>query len=173
MERHTRRAVLGAGGAGLASAFAGCAGVLGGTGGADGTDTREIDTVAVAGSPGESVAIRPQGRVALLDFFGTWCAPCKPQMAHLRTVDERFPDLHLLSITWEEDETAVTDFWREYEGSWPVALDPEVRTGERYGVRRIPTLLVLAPDGTETWRHVGLAAADTIVTEVERAIETG
>ncbi|EMA52231.1 TlpA family protein disulfide reductase [Halococcus salifodinae] len=170
MKRYTRRRVLGAGGGVALSALAGCAGVLGGAGGAD---TREIDTVAVAGSPGEAVAIQPQERVSLLDFFGTWCAPCKPQMAHLRTVDERFPDLHLLSITWESEEAVVADFWREYEGTWPVALDPEVRTGERYGVRRIPTLLVLAADGTETWRHVGLAAADTIVTEVERAIEAG
>ena len=170
MKRYARRAVLSAGGVGLAGALAGCSGVLGGT---SGTDTREIDTVAAAGSPGESVAIRPEGRAALLDFFGTWCAPCKPQMAHLRTVDEQFSDLHLLSITWEEDRGAVADFWREYEGTWPVALDPEVRTGERYGVRRIPTLLVLAPDGTETWRHVGLAAVDTIAREVERAIEAG
>ena len=170
MERHTRRAVLGAGGAGLAGALAGCAGVLGGAGG---TDAGEINTVAVGGSPGKPVAIQLPGRVTLLDFFGTWCAPCKPQMAHLRTVDERFPDLHLLSITWEEDPEAVAEFWREYEGTWPVALDPEVRTGERYGVRRIPTLLVLTPDGTETWRHVGLAAADTVATAIDRASEAG
>ncbi|EMA43094.1 TlpA family protein disulfide reductase [Halococcus saccharolyticus] len=170
MKRYTRRVVLGSGGGVALATLAGCSGVLGG---ADGSDTREIDTVAVAGSPGEAVAIHPQGQVALLDFFGTWCAPCKPQMAHLRTVVERFPDLHVLSITWEGEAAVVADFWREYEGTWPVALDPEVRTGERYGVQRIPTLLVLAADGTETWRHVGLAATDTIAAEVERTIEAG
>ena len=150
----------------LAGALAvGTAGCLGGSD--SGADT--VDTYDVGGSPGGTVPVRPEGAVALLDFWATWCAPCKPQMAELRAVRKRFPDTHMLSITNEEDGEAIRSFWREYDGTWPVASDPAVRTNERFDVTRIPTLLVLDAEGAEIWRHVGLAAADTVAEALREA----
>ncbi|SDE78481.1 TlpA family protein disulfide reductase [Halorientalis regularis] len=133
----------------------------------DGAQT--LDTLDVGGSPGETMAVVPDGTVTLLDFFATYCAPCKPQMAELREVRSAFPDVHMLSITWERDAATVRSFWREYDGTWPVAMDPEVETGPVYDVRALPTMLVVDADGAETWRHKGLAAAATIETELEAA----
>jgi thiol-disulfide isomerase/thioredoxin len=154
----------------LASAVAvGLAGCLGdgGGGGADAADDT-IETLDVGGSSGDVVPVKPQGRVALLDFWATWCAPCKPQMAEHRTVRDRFPDLHLLSITNESDREPVEAFWLEFGGRWAVAMDPELRTNDRFDVTRIPTLLVVDGDGTELWRHTGLAAAETIAEQLEK-----
>lgn len=154
----------------LASAVAvGLAGCLGGTGGGTDPSGEGIETVDVGGSSGEVVPVKPAGSVALLDFWATWCAPCKPQMAELRTIREQFPDLHMLSITNEGDREAVERFWREYEGTWSVAMDPDLRTNQRFGVNRIPTLLVFDAEGNEVWRHTGLAAAETIAAEIETA----
>jgi hypothetical protein len=83
-------------------------------------------------------------------------------MAELRAVRERFDDVHLLSITNESDRDAVREFWTTYEGTWPVALDTALRTNDRFGVTRMPTLLVFDAAGEEVWRHVGLARADRI-----------
>ncbi|WP_440005777.1 TlpA family protein disulfide reductase [Halomicrococcus sp. SG-WS-1] len=151
---------------GVGSGVTALAGCFGGR-----SEGLSVDTLSVAGSPGEPVRVHPPGRVAVLDFFATWCAPCKPQMAHLRRVRERFDsNVFLLSITNERDRTAVRSFWRKYDGTWPVALDPELRVAERYGVHRLPTLLVVGPDGSERWRHVGLASEERIATEIERAL---
>jgi thiol-disulfide isomerase/thioredoxin len=128
-----------------------------------------LDSYDVEGSPGETVTVQPSDSVVLLDFFATWCAPCKPQMESLRNVHEQFPDVHMLSITWEGDDAAISDFWQEYEGTWPVASDTENRTGPKYGVDRIPTLIVFDAEGTEIWRHVGLASEDDIVESLEKA----
>jgi thiol-disulfide isomerase/thioredoxin len=117
------------------------------------------------------MVVKPAGEPALLDFFATWCAPCKPQMAELRQIRSEYPDLHMLSITWEGETAAIKDFWREYEGTWPVASDTELQTGEEYGIDNLPTLLLLDGEGTEVWRHVGLSAADTIAEKVEVARE--
>jgi thiol-disulfide isomerase/thioredoxin len=162
-----RRFLRGAAGAATAG-LAGCLGAVDSLGGGnDGGEAGTIRTLDVAGSPGTEVPIRPAGEPALLDWWATWCAPCKPQMAEFRTVHEEFPDFHTLSITNESDEAAVEEFWREYDGTWPVAMDPELRTNDRYDATRTPTLLLLDGEGNERWRHVGLAAADTIVAEIE------
>jgi thiol-disulfide isomerase/thioredoxin len=141
-----------------------------GTGGSDGApEEDELRTLDVGGSPGGPMPVLPDGEPALLDFWATWCAPCKPQMEELRAVRAAFPDVHMLSITNESETAAVRDFWQEYDGTWAVAQDTDLRTNERFGVNRIPTLLVFDADGTEQWRHVGLAAADSIERQLREA----
>lgn len=157
----TRRRVLAGTAAALAGAVAGCA--------STGEDRLTLSTLDVAGSPGDRVVVEPPGAVTLLDFFATWCKPCEPQMKHLRTVHERFPGVHLLSITSQRDEAAIRRFWGEYEGTWPVAQDPELRATTRYDAGRLPTLVVLDRDGKEVWRHVGLAASDRIAEKLRTA----
>mgnify|MGYP006295268453 CR=1 FL=1 len=163
----SRRDVLLTGGSAAIAGLAGCSAVLGGGSGTD--SGLHLDTVDVAGSPGGSIPVNPSNEVVLLDFWATWCAPCKPQMAELRQLRQTFPDLHMLSITNETDIDAIKSFWRTYEGTWPVATDPDLETNERFGVRRIPTLIVLDAAGTEQWRHVGLAAAESIAHALREA----
>jgi thiol-disulfide isomerase/thioredoxin len=163
--KRTRRRLIGS--LATVGSLSGCLSVLGGD--TDDSPGRTVETYAVGGSPGETIPVRPDGEVVLLDFFATWCAPCKPQMESLGTVRDRFPDVHMLSITWESDSDAIRAFWADYDGNWPVASDPEIETGEQYGVDRIPTLIVFDTGGTERWRHTGLASVDAVATELRAA----
>lgn len=178
----TRRQTLRAAAAAGAAALAGCSGLLErgsepNAAGTDGTaaadrDVIQLETLAVGGSPGKMVALRPLDRPILLDFFATWCAPCVPQMETLRAVRSTFAPaaLRMVSVTSEADESAVREFWQRHDGTWPVATDPRSRAVREYSVTGVPTLLVVVPDGTVTWRHTGLAGRETLLEQVERAL---
>lgn len=167
--RRSRRAFLQGGATAGAIALAGC---LGGTRPASGTGL-SLQSLEVGGSPGGTVHLRREGTVSLLDFFATWCTPCKPQMAELRQVRSTFDEssLHQVSITSESDRDAIRSFWTEYEGTWPVVLDTDLEANQRYDVTGIPTMVLIDEDGTEHWRHTGLAAAETVIEEVRAVRE--
>jgi len=179
--------VVGLAGVAAAGGLAGCLGQGAGDGDGTAADATEgdgtsasatptptpeglqLETLAVGGSSGGSVVVEPAGEAALLDFFATWCAPCKPQMEKLHTVRAENPDLHMLSVSREKETETIESFWTEYEGTWPVAQDTQLLAFQEYNVRRIPTLLVLDASGSEVWRHSGLAAADDILEQVTEA----
>lgn len=148
---------------------AGLAGCIDRFGSGDETpNAPELDAVETQGSPGGTVVARPAGEAALVDFFATWCAPCKPQMAELRTVTEEFPDLHMVSVTQETDRGEIQSFWQDYDGNWPVATDPQLQAFQAYDVDGVPTKVLVTSDGEVAWRHKGLASADTINSEIEK-----
>ena len=92
-------------------------------------------------------------------------------MAELRSITQQFSDLHVLSVTRQDDEDAIRQFWTEYDGTWPVGTDPSLTVFQQYDVTSVPTKVLLNDGGQIQWRHTGLATAGTIadaIRELER-----
>jgi thiol-disulfide isomerase/thioredoxin len=192
----SRRALLAAG----AACLAGCAGTGGGSGdGAadeqDGQPARDgngdgesngasestgrtgrdgpivLRSVEAPGSPGDEVRVREPGTTSVVEFFATWCGPCKPQMAELRELRASFgPDeLHLVSVTQETRPEKIRGFWERYDGTWPALVDEALVATDAYDVGGLPTTIVLDPDGAVAWRHVGGPIPDERLAEAVRS----
>ena len=88
-----------------------------------------------------------RGRYVLLDFWGTWCAPCVEAIPHVEEIAQAYPDLAVLALASHEyAEDDPTAFVRERGGTYPV-LRADDATVEAYRVRAFPTYVVVDPTG--------------------------
>ena len=110
-------------------------------------------------SDGEHIALDDlQGKVVVLDFWGTWCPPCVDSIPELRNLHKRYskePSFVLIGISSDSDE----DAWREFTGKnkmvWPQYLDRDRRVQHAFGVRAFPTYIVIDHEGIVRFQSVG------------------
>jgi len=91
-----------------------------------------------------------RGKVVLVYFTTTWCPYCKRDIPNLKKMYDRYRDrdFEILSIFIQESRQKVSSFAERYELPYPVLLDPDGAVAARYGVRGVPTKIVVSPDGT-------------------------
>lgn len=90
-----------------------------------------------------------KGKVLLLDFWGTWCGPCRQAVPGLRLLSKRTKDdpFVLLSISTDGDETTLRDFIAKNQMTWPQVWDKEHQFTSKCGIERFPTYVLVSPEG--------------------------
>lgn len=91
-----------------------------------------------------------EGQYLLIDFWASWCGPCRKGIPHLAKLHKMYGDkgLRILSIGLSEESKADNDkAVKELGIDWDHFYDGKGTSGDTYGVRTIPTLLLIAPDG--------------------------
>jgi thiol-disulfide isomerase/thioredoxin len=98
---------------------------------------------------GKEVALSQfKGKVVLLDFWATWCGPCRMTMPVMEKLEREFPrEMVLLAINLQEPKDMVRDYVREQSLSSRVLLDEEGSVGEAYGTGAIPMQVLIDKEG--------------------------
>ena len=115
----------------------------------------------VGGSGKASIA---RGRVTVVDFWATWCAPCRVSMPRVQSVwkEYRPKGVDLYSVDTDDPgasrEVEVRDFFRQNNLEFPVVLDDGSATSA-FSVAGLPTMVVVGRDGNVLWNHVGALTA--------------
>jgi len=113
-----------------------------------------------------------RGKVVILDFFATYCGPCRTQVRELREVKQQFGDrvvIISISVSPEDTDEELRSYAEENGITWRVARDT-AGVGDDYNVLYLPTLVVVDPEGRIAARHVGLTDSETLAKEVEAAL---
>lgn len=131
-----------------------------------------VEGVEATGSTSGELTVNPPNTVSLVEFFATWCSPCKDQMSTLRALraDYSRETVSFISITQENKPDAVKNFWKEYEGTWRVGIDEGGTVTQKYGIRGYPTAIILLPDGTKVAEHVGSRRKSKYVDDLDAAL---
>lgn len=105
-----------------------------------------------------------RGQVVVLNFWATWCAPCRDEMPALEARYEKYKDqgLVVLAIDFDEPADDVRAFADQLGLTFPVLLDPGATIQQLYRVRGYPTTYFVDRDGTIRVQHIGVMFEDQL-----------
>jgi thiol-disulfide isomerase/thioredoxin len=90
-----------------------------------------------------------EGKVVFLNFWATWCVPCRTEMPSIERLYQEFKNdgLVILAINYREDTDKIKPFLDEVKISFPILLDSEGKTVTEYKIRALPTSYVIDRKG--------------------------
>lgn len=98
-------------------------------------------------------------KLTIVNFFATWCPPCKAEMPHLQSIAEDLPaGVALIGVNLtdrDNGEQALVNFMETYKVTYPILLDETDEVGTAFRVMSIPTTVLLNAQGEELERLVG------------------
>lgn len=98
-----------------------------------------------------------RGKLVFLNFWATWCPPCRAEMPSMESLYRRLGNrgFEILAVDLQESREQVQEYVQENAFNFPVLLDETGRVGAMYGVRNIPTTYLIDPQGAVLARSIG------------------
>ncbi|MBI3939273.1 MAG: redoxin domain-containing protein [Acidobacteria bacterium] len=108
------------------------------------------------------------GKIVLVNFWATWCAPCKAEIPGLLDIyREKKGHFEIIGIAEESELKDIHTFVKEMKMDYPISLDPGGRIGQQYKIFAYPTSYLFAPDGTLEREYLGFLADDVLRKDLE------
>ena len=107
---------------------------------------------------GKEVSLQDlKGKFVLLEFWATWCAPCRRDLPAVEKLHQEFhrKGLVVLGVDSVEDSETVGQFLTSSKLSYPILLAPDSAMMQSYGVTAFPTVVLIDADGKIVFYHVG------------------
>ncbi len=110
------------------------------------------------------------GKVVVINFWASWCIPCKEENPALVRVWERYrsSDVVFVGILYQDSIDNGRRYVRENGVTWPTVSDDDGRVAFAYGVFGIPETYFIGPDGVIAGRHIGPIDEATLVAAIDR-----
>ncbi len=136
--------------------------------------------VAEAGSPADGVSLQSdagpltladyRGRYVYVDFFASWCTPCRASFPFMNDLaaEHAGAGLEVLAIGLDTDPADGRAFAERLGATFDVAHDPSGASAEAFDLRGMPSSYLLDPAGRVVWSHTGFRAKD--IAAIEAAV---
>jgi len=125
----------------------------------------DFKLTALDGKPLTIAAL--QGKVVFLNFWATWCGPCRAEIPDLIALQDRYKDrLQIIGLNVDDEEADIRQYVQEMGINYPVAMTSnDIRT-QFGGIPALPTSFVLDTEGRVVQKHVGLWNPEVYETEI-------
>jgi thiol-disulfide isomerase/thioredoxin len=122
----------------------------------------------VSGVDGKPVSTAAwKGKVVFLNFWATWCPPCRAEVPILIDLATRYKDrVQIVGVSLDDGPEEVKAFVKDTGINYPVVMASREILGEYGGIPALPTLFVINPDGNVVQKHEGLYSRELYETEI-------
>jgi len=105
---------------------------------------------------GDSVTLSAlRGKVVFIDFWASWCLPCRQLMPRIAALKAQYPELEVVAISVDANRDKAITFLRAVEPSLRAVHDADHSVADRYVVERMPTSFLVDRSGRLRFRHDG------------------
>lgn len=115
-----------------------------------------------------------RGKVVLLDFWATWCYPCREEIPHFVELQQKYADrgLQVIGVSMDDSPEPVPAFYQQYHMNYPVVMG-NAKIGESYGgVLGLPISFLLDREGRINAKHIGATDAAVFEREIQRLLNS-
>jgi thiol-disulfide isomerase/thioredoxin len=125
----------------------------------------------LAGREGRVQLAAFQGKVVYVDFWASWCGPCRQSFPWMNEMQARYGarGLQVLGVNLDAKADDARRFLDENPAHFPVAFDPAGATPRAYGIKGMPSSVLVGADGRVLFEHAGFKEADRA--ELEKRIQ--
>jgi thiol-disulfide isomerase/thioredoxin len=108
-----------------------------------------------------------RGRVVYLDFWASWCAPCRQSFPWMEAMKNAYQSrgLTVLAVNLDQNRGDADRFLAQFHPSFDVRFDPQGKVAEHFKVQGMPTGLVVDRHGVVRFTHIGFKPVDETVYE--------
>lgn len=114
-----------------------------------------------------------RGKVAVINFWASWCPSCKKEMPDLQAVWEAYQDKDIvfIGITYQDEAATTRAALAEYGTTYSVGLDAGDRIADAYGITGIPETFVIDQDGRIAYVHIGEVTGEKLAEELDSLLQ--
>jgi peroxiredoxin len=114
-----------------------------------------------------------RGKVVLLDFWATWCDPCREEIPHFVELQQKYGDrgLQIIGVSIDDSPEPVRPFYRQFHMNYPVVMGTAQTGGLYGGVLGLPISFLIDRDGRIYAKHIGATDASVFEKEIKKLIE--
>ena len=109
------------------------------------------------------------GKVVVVNFFASWCIPCKQEHPALVRAWERYrtADVVIVGVLYQDSRDSGFAFQQRMGGTWPTVADDDGRAALSFGTFGVPETFFVGRDGIIAGRHVGPIDEETLIAGIE------
>jgi cytochrome c biogenesis protein CcmG/thiol:disulfide interchange protein DsbE len=103
------------------------------------------------------------GKVVVLDFWASWCVPCRRSFPWMNEMQHKYADdgLVVIAVNLDNQASDAEAFLQRYPAEFSIYYDHERQLARQYGVEAMPSSFLIGRDGTVVERHLGFKSGDT------------
>ena len=128
-------------------------------------------TMKTANGKGDFSMEKHKGKVVLVDFWATWCEPCKKSFPKLQELQTKYkPNLVIVGISQDDENEGLQAFAKTYGADFPVGWDDGKGIAKKYNPKSMPSSYIVDKEGVVRFAHTGWH--DGEMEEIEKEVKS-